>query len=223
MAEGSAGSSSKLRLTAVATAMVAPLLMMAPAWPDNISPHVTGSGRVYSKEPPNSAVYGTGISGRMTEASELRYLGEQDLNSGDIDEAVRKLGKAVQLDPGTPTGHVLYARGITAKFYANKGAVDEKLLSDCLHEWRMLWHHDADHLEQTEARSQALKLGKIVRALAKKKKELDKQMVAERRGDADSASSEARGQSKAESRAENKIEKLRDQGPPDNLDDIDSE
>ncbi len=219
MADGRARGSDRARLTALATAMVVPLLMMAPVRADNISPHVSAAGRVYSKEPPNSAHYGTGISGRMTEASELRYLGEQDLNSGDLDDAVRKLGKAVQLDSGTPTGHVLYARAITAKFYANKGEVDEKLLRDCLYEWRMLWRHDADQLEQQEARAQAIKLGKIARALAKKKKETAKQMLAERQGDADSAASDRRAKDKAESR----MEKFLDQGPSGIVDEVVSE
>jgi hypothetical protein len=152
-----------------------------PAEADAISPHVSDRGRVYSNEPANSSFYGTGMSGRLSEASALRFEGEQDLHADNIDEAVRKLGKSVQLDPGFPPGHVLYARAITAKFYSKQDAIDEVLLHRCIDEWKLVWHHDADQFEQEEAKGQARKLMRIARALEKKKKEHAKALVAERK------------------------------------------
>ncbi|HEY9868183.1 MAG TPA: hypothetical protein V6D08_03165 [Candidatus Obscuribacterales bacterium] len=168
-------------LTLLIAFTAARLLLPGQARADVISPHINDHGRVYSDEPPNSALYGTGMSGRMSEASALRFEGEQDLQTRNLNEAVRKLGKAVQLDPGYPPGHVLYARAITAKFYANKGPIDEDLLRRCIDEWKLIWRHDADQLEQMEARSTARKLIRIAKAIEKKKKEQAKALLAEQR------------------------------------------
>ena len=168
-----------------------PGIANTPAAADAISPHVSDRGRVYSNEPPNSSFYGSGMSGRLSEASALRFDGERALHDDNIDEAVRKLGKSVQLDPGYPSGHVLYARAITAKFYSNHEAIDEALLHRCIDEWKLVWHHDADQFEQEEAKGQARKLMRIARALEKKKKEHAKGLVAERQG-LDSVSSESK-------------------------------
>ena len=164
-------------------------ISISPAGADPISPHVTDRGRVYSNESPNSSFYGTGMSGRLSEASALRFEGEQDLHTDNIEEAIRKLGKSVQLDPGYPPGHVLYARAITAKFYAKQDAIDEALLRRCIDEWKLVWHHDADQFEQEEAKGQARKLMHIAKALEKKKKVQAKSLVAERK-EFDSAANE---------------------------------
>ncbi len=148
---------------------------------DVISPRVGDRGRVYSNERPNTSMYGTGMSGRMSEASVLRFEGEQELDSDNIDEAIRKLGKSVQLDPGFPLGHVLYARAITKKFYDNQDKVDEVLLRRCIDEWKLVWHHDVDQVEQAEAKSEARKLMRLARALDKKKKQHAKALLAERK------------------------------------------
>lgn len=161
--------------------LAAGMLSLGQAGADVISPHINDHGQVYSDEPPNSALYGTGMSGRLSEASALRFEGEQDLQTRNLDEAVRKLAKAVQLDPGYPPGHVLYARAITAKFYANQGPIDEDLLKRCIDEWKLIWRHDADQLEQMEARSSARKLMGIAKAIEKRKKEKAKSLLAEQR------------------------------------------
>lgn len=85
------------------------------AWSDAISPSIKETSQTYSNEKPDRAFYGTGIAGRMSEASALRFRGEQETQDGDIDLALRQLGKAVQLDPGDPTGHLLYARALSKR------------------------------------------------------------------------------------------------------------
>lgn len=81
---------------------------------DTISPQINDDEATsYSREPANAAFFGKGISGRMSEASYMRFGGEQALVEGNFKEAYRKLSKAVQFDPGDPTGHVLLARSMT--------------------------------------------------------------------------------------------------------------
>ena len=159
------------------------LVLALPACPDNISAKITGEGKSYSEEKPNSAFFGTGYSGRMSEASQLRFEGEQLMEEGTIDQSVKKLAKAVQLDPGDPEGHILYARAITKKLYANK-SIDEELLQKCLAEWKMIWFHDADQIEQLEAKIQARRLIKIARALDRERKERAEEKLAEETGKA---------------------------------------
>jgi len=174
--------SQRLRFLSVAAV---PLLvsLVLPARADLISPHVNASGKVYSKEPPNSAMYGTGMVGRLAEASALRYEGDQLLVDGKYEEAIPKLAKCVQLDPGCALGHVLYARAITTKLYESEDAIDEKLLRKAITEWKMIWRHDADQLEQEEARMQARKLMKIAKNLEKKRQDAAKEMLAEKKTD----------------------------------------
>jgi hypothetical protein len=133
---------------------------------------------IYSKEKPDAAYFGTGESGKRNEASILRFQGEQDLGDKKIDEAVRKLSKAVELDPADPTTHVLYARAITAKFFANEGPINEKEMAKCMGEWNMIYRHDADYLEQSEARAHLRRLNRLAKALAKEKKEKAKELLA---------------------------------------------
>jgi hypothetical protein len=136
---------------------------------DSISPNVSNKGHVYSKATPDISFYGTGIGARYTEASVLRMQVERALQDGKTEEAIAKGKKAVQLDPGDPSGHFLLAKGLTEKFYANKGPVDEALLAECLREWMLIWRHDADQFEQWEAKIQARKLMKIAKLLQKDK------------------------------------------------------
>lgn len=147
------------------------LLTAIPAAADYVSPHIEDKGYSYSKEAPDKAFYGSGPAGRMCEASMLRFEGEQDFDEHRTEDAVRKLSKALSLDPGDPTTHLLFARALTAKFYATKGPVNERLLQDCLAEWKLIWRHDADSLEQREARLQAKQLIHIARALQKTREE----------------------------------------------------
>jgi hypothetical protein len=135
---------------------------------DTISPNITSGGRVYSEEKPNKAFFGTGMSGRLSEASYLRFMGEQALDDGDLPAALQKLSKAVQLDAGDPTGHLLFARAMTMKINRalKKGEdVDSDLLDDCIAEWKLLARHDADTSEQAEAKVQCRRLTKIAKLL----------------------------------------------------------
>jgi hypothetical protein len=155
------------------------LLIGSAALSDPISPNIHNGERDYSKEKPNAAYYGSGFSGRMTEASELRFEGDQLMADGKLEEAKAKLGKAVMLDPGSPETHMMYARCITKILYSKK-TVDEALLSRCLEEWSLLWHHNADQLEQGEAKAQCRALMRIAKGIEKHRKEKDKDKVRER-------------------------------------------
>jgi hypothetical protein len=161
----------------VVLAVVPGFLIAAPCRADMVSDYFNKpmSAAPYSKEKPNSEMYGRGESGRRMEASMLRFHGEQDLQENNIDEAIKKLGKAVMLDPGDPTGHVVYARAITAKLFTNKGEIDEELLKKCMLEWRQLQLHDADYIEQMEAKANYKRLYKIAKALAKQKQTIAKE------------------------------------------------
>jgi hypothetical protein len=135
---------------------------------DTISPHITSGGKVYSEERPNKEFFGSGMSGRLSEASHLRFTGEQALDDGDLPAALKSLSKAVQLDPGDPTGHVMYARAMTAKINRTlkKGEkVDFDLLDDCIAEWKLIWRHDVDSSEQAEAKAQSRRLVQIAKLM----------------------------------------------------------
>ena len=142
-----------------------------PVYADAISPRIKNNGNVYSKEPANTSYYGTGVGGRAVEAMNLRFEVERLLEDGEIDLAVSKGKKACQLDPGDPTCHVLLARALTRKFYGKDGPVDEKLLKECLAEWKLIWFHDSDQWEQMEAKQEARRMMKIAKNLQKKKDE----------------------------------------------------
>ena len=137
---------------------------------DNISPGINNGDKVYSRQKPDKEFFGTGVSGRLSEASYLRFMGEQDLDDGNWEEAVQRLAKAVQLDSGDPRGHILYAKAMTSKFNAgikSPGGPDLSLLKDCIEEWKLIWHHDADAIEQFEARAQARRLSRFAKAWQK--------------------------------------------------------
>lgn len=150
------------------------VLISPPALADAISPQINNGEREYSTEKADTSYFGTGVSGRMSEASHLRFEGEQLLADGKLEEAKRKLGKAVMLDPGEPGGHIFYARCIT-RILQSQPTIDEKLLARCIAEWSLIWHHDADQTEQYEAKGQARRLIRIARALEKEKKAKAKQ------------------------------------------------
>jgi hypothetical protein len=139
-----------------------------PIYADVISPEIKDKGNVYSKEKADTTYYGNGIAGRANEAMMLRFEIERMVQDGEYELALPKARKACQLDPGDPECHLLLARVMTKKFYAQEGAIDEKLLKECLYEWLLLWHHDSDQSEQLEAKLQAKRMLKIARALDKK-------------------------------------------------------
>lgn len=136
---------------------------------DVTSPSIKDRGKKYSTEKPLTNYYGSGSSGRLVEASELRMVIEDLLAAGEFEKAIPKAKKAVQLDPGDPAGHLFLAKAMTAKFYSQKGEIDEKLLAECAREWNMIRYHDADPTEQWEAGNEAKKLAKIAKALDKEK------------------------------------------------------
>ncbi len=151
-----------------------------PAHADSISPRIKKGTKQYSTERPDSSFYGTGPAGRLTEASNLRFLAEKELADNNIEEALRASSKAVQLDPNDPGTHVLYARALTAKFYSNENEdkIDEKMLAKCYEEWMLIYRHDSDQEEQQEARVQVKRLARIAKGIAKKK-QLEEQQRAE--------------------------------------------
>jgi hypothetical protein len=141
-----------------------------PVYADAISPQIKDKGHVYSKEKPDVEMYGTGIGGRAMEAMALRFEVERMLQDGEFEKAIPRAKKAVQLDPGDPMAHLLLARAMTRKLYTIEGPVDEKLLTECLMEWNLIWHHSADQFEQVEAKNEARRLMRVARVIAKKKK-----------------------------------------------------
>lgn len=160
--------------------LILPLLApINPCCADAISPSVNGDGQVYSKEAPNASFYGTGMSGRMNEASALRFEGEQDTASQKYDVAIRKLAKAVQLDPSDPTGHVLFARALSQKIVTSKTAISPDMVNQAIQEWKMIWHHDADIMEQMEGQREVRRLKKIAKAV-EKQQQLQSDLVAQK-------------------------------------------
>lgn len=146
---------------------------------DVTSPSIKDQGKKYTSEKPVTNYYGTGSSGRLVEASELRVMVEDLLASGEYEKAIPKARKAVQLDPGDPTGHVFLARALTNKLYQSKEEIDEKTLAECMREWQMIRYHDADPTEQWEAGNQVKALKKIARALEKEKLIKEKERLEE--------------------------------------------
>ena len=150
------------------------------AWADAISPNIHETDKVYSKEKPNAAYFGSGIAGRLTEASRLRFEGEHYTIEGEFDKAIEVLRKAVQLDEGDPQGHVLLARAMTKAIRrSNANEPDKKLISQCIQEWSLIDKHDADHTHQFEARKnlralKALSKGIYLSEHPEEKKKRDK-------------------------------------------------
>lgn len=136
-----------LILTMAAAVVFSPAVLA-----DAISPSITDAGKVYSTEKPDSSYFGTGSASKLAEASHLRFEGDRLISEGDIDGAIKKFAKAVQFDPEDPSGHLLLARAMTRKLKSNRQSIDWELYGHCLDEWSLLAKHDADHLEQQEAR-----------------------------------------------------------------------
>lgn len=137
---------------------------------DAISPNINTSDKVYSREKPRSSFYGTGVSGRMSEASALRFEGDQLTIEGKYEEALKLLTKAVQLDPQDPTGHLFLARALTGKLKGQDfGTLDEKLLARCYEEWTLIRRHDADHENQYEAKKNLRFIKRVAKAVEEEK------------------------------------------------------
>ncbi|MBK9144355.1 MAG: tetratricopeptide repeat protein [Candidatus Melainabacteria bacterium] len=137
---------------------------------DAISPNINTSDKVYSREKPRSSFYGTGVSGRMSEASALRFEGDQLTIEGKYEEALKLLTKAVQLDPQDPTGHLFLARALTGKLKGQDfSTLDEKLLSRCFEEWTLIRRHDADHENQYEAKKNLRFIKRVAKAVEEEK------------------------------------------------------
>jgi hypothetical protein len=134
---------------------------------DSISPGIRDEGQSYSDEEANSSFYGDGEAGRLSEASALRFQGEKSIHNGKLDLAIRQLAKAVQLEPGDPQGHLLYARAISAKINRSGSAPSLVLVNKGIDEWKLIWHHDADPFDQSEGRKQAKKLMALAKVILK--------------------------------------------------------
>lgn len=149
--------------------------LQTPAMADAISPNIDRDEEVYSHEAPNAAFFGKGVSGRMSEASYLRFTAEHALLERRYKDAHRAISKAVQLDPGDPTGHVMLARSLSGMLRTRAGAVDEELLARTIKEWKLISLHDADLTEQFEARANLKKLNKLAKSLKQQKMQLAKE------------------------------------------------
>jgi hypothetical protein len=165
----------KVAVWCMALSILAPVVISPLVKADVTSPEIKDRGKRYTPEKPLINYYGTGSSARLTEASELRLAVEDLIAGGEWEAAIPKAKKAVQLDPGDPSGHLFLARVLTMKFYETKGKVDEKLLAECVREWQLIRYHDADPNEQWEAGQQVKKLMKIAKTLEKEKMAMEKE------------------------------------------------
>ena len=159
----------KAAIGSLTLSVIASLVLVPAARADVTSPSIKDTGKQYTREKPATSYYGTGTSARLTEASELRMAVEDLIAAGELEQALPKAKKAVQLDPGDPSGHLFLARILTTKFYETKGKIDEKLMAECAREWQMIRYHDADPTEQWEAGQQVKKLMRIAKTLEKEK------------------------------------------------------
>jgi hypothetical protein len=152
-----------------AIALAAGIAIAFPAcvYADAISPAIKNTGKTYSKEKPDTGIYGTGVGGRYMEASMLRFEIDRHLQDGEYDKAITKAKKACQLDPADPDTHMLLARALTQKLQQSKGKIDEKLLAEAMGEWRLLWLHNADPSQQLEAKFNFMRMKLVARGLAK--------------------------------------------------------
>jgi len=141
-----------------------------PAAADSISPNINEGDKVYSSEKPNSAYFGKGMTGRLNEASALRFTGEHHISEGEHDEAIKALNKAVQLEPDYPDGHVLLARAMTAKIKKTRSNPDLTLVKQALEEWQLISLHDAYYEDQLEARTNISAIKRIAKESIKGKK-----------------------------------------------------
>ncbi len=176
----------KTTLWALALSIALPGIMPLNVMADVTSPSIKDQGKRYTNEKPLTSYYGTGSSGRLVEASELRMVVDDMIAAGEFEKAIPKAKKAVQLDPADPAGHLYLARALTQKFYQSKGEIDEKLLAECVREWEIIRRHDADPTEQWEAGNQSKKLVKIAKALEKDKLRKEKERIREKEEDSKS-------------------------------------
>lgn len=157
----------KINLRIAASCALIALVAMPAAKADYISPNIKDRGHEYTDEKPHSEIYGTDQGARLVESSELRMVVDGLIRDHQWDLAVKKARKAVQLDPGYPENHLLLARALVGKLYGEKGAIDEKLLAECIREWQLIRWHDADPCNQAEAKGICWQLGRISRTLEK--------------------------------------------------------
>ncbi len=150
-------------VSAMSIIAIAAGLCVAPVSADSISPSIGDAGKVYSTERPDSSYFGTGAAGKLSEASHLRFMAEQLIIEGKLDEGIKKLAKSVQFDPADPSGHLMLARAMTQKIKSKRDGIDWELYGQCLDEWTLLARHDADHLEQLEARTAISSLKKMAK------------------------------------------------------------
>jgi len=144
------------------------LLAKQPALADLISPHITAADEIEDPVTPNAELYGTGVGGRAAEASTLRFEGERLSDDGHYEQAITKLAKAVQLDPGDGTTHVLYARAMSGRLknqIRTTGSIKQEDLVAVLREWKMILRHDADAIDQSEAKAELRTLAKVQKRL----------------------------------------------------------
>ncbi len=144
------------------------LLAKQPALADLISPHITAADEFEEPVSPNTDYYGSGVGGRAAEASTLRFEGERLADDGHYEEAIKKLSKAVQLDPGDGTTHVLYARAMSGRLknqVRTTGSIKQEDLMAVLREWKMILRHDADAIDQSEAKAELRTLAKVQKRL----------------------------------------------------------
>jgi|AGTN01.2.fsa_nt_gi hypothetical protein len=152
-----------------------------PAAADALSPNINEGDKVYSSEKPNSAYFGKGMTGRLNEASSLRFTGEHYISEGELDDAIQALNKAVQLEPDYPEGHVLLARAMTAKIKKTRSNLDLTLVKQALEEWQLISLHDAYYEDQLEARNNISAIKKLAKDTIKgqkKKGKLGKSLMA---------------------------------------------
>ena len=158
---------SKTRFLAQAGFIVLVIAQAPASMADSISPGIRDDGQTYSEDPPNSSFYGDGEAGRLSEASALRFQGQQSIRSAKLDLAIRQLAKAVQHEPDDPQGHLLYARAISAKIYKSDAAPSLVLVNKAIDEWKLIWRHDADSFDQSEARKECKKMTRLAKVLLK--------------------------------------------------------
>jgi hypothetical protein len=157
-------------LLAVSLAAVFTMAMPNAIYADAISPSIKDTGKKYSKEPADKTYYGTGAGARLMEASDLRMDADRLMQDGEWDKAIVKAKKACQLDPGDPDTHMLLARAMTHKLQDKSGAIDQKLLAECMVEWKLIWLHDADNSDQMEGKGNYKKLERIQHGLDRQHK-----------------------------------------------------
>lgn len=154
----------------VVVSLAACIITPTSVYADAMSPSIKDTGKTYSKEHADYEYYGTGIGGRAMEASMLRFQIDRLIQDGMYEKAMVKARKACQLDPSDPENHLLLARAVTKRLASLTGPVNEKLLAEAMTEWKLIWMHDADNTEQSEAKYNYVHLKRVAMGIEKKKK-----------------------------------------------------